>query len=160
MKKVFWWWVRMWVKFNNYFTREKYIRFLDICEWKPLLKEGSRQMSKIVLNHLILISLTDKFGAWVPHYSMNKTKKFKSFNLSLSLYYQPICGLKQRFYTVSEDEKWCLYSKKKVAPEDIPKPRIKPNFLFGRTLRRRWTRKCSKRLPLSTQSFILSSYTA
>ena len=75
-----------------------------------------------------------KLGVWVPHeLSENNKKNHLQIASQHLACHGATHGHKQCFlYRIVTDEKWCLYINMKqrmewVAPEDMPKPRVKPD---------------------------------
>ena len=117
------------------------------------MKEKSRQTSrklaekincdqKTILNHLHSIVFAEKLGVWVPH-ELSENNKENRLQIASQHFvrYRATRGHKQRFLyrNVTGDEKWCLYinmkqRKERVAPGDMPKPRVKPDLHPRKTM--------------------------
>ena len=120
---------------------------------KALLKEESRQTSrelaekmncdrKTILNHVHLMGFVENLGVWVPH-ELSKNNKENCLQIASQhlACHQATRGHKQRFLyrIITGNEKWCLYinmkqRKKRVAPGDTPKPRVKPDLHPRKTM--------------------------
>ena len=88
------------------------------------------------------MGFAEKLGVWVPH-ELSKNNKENRLQIASQhlAHHRATRDHKQHFLyqTVMGDEKWCLYinikqRKEWVAPEDMPKPRVKPDLHPRKTM--------------------------